>query len=67
MVGLKNKIMQDKRIIHGQLMNEHRRLANEVADIKAQNYELNDEQKQRVADLQRRQMVIMKQLENLLR
>jgi hypothetical protein len=59
--------MQDKRIIHGQLMNEHRRLANEVADIKAQNYELNDEQKQRVADLQRRQMVIMKQLENLLR
>jgi hypothetical protein len=58
--------MQDKRIIHGQLMNEHRRLANEVADIKAENYELNDEQKQRVAELQRRQMIIMKQLENLL-
>jgi hypothetical protein len=58
--------MQDKRIIHGQLMNEHRRLANEVADIKAENYELNDEQKRRVADLQRRQMIIMKQLENLL-
>jgi hypothetical protein len=65
-VGLKNKIMQDKRIIHGQLMNEHRRLANEVADIKAENYELNDEQKRRVAELQRRQMIIMKQLENLL-
>ena len=47
-------------------MNEHRRLANEVADIKAQNYELNDEQKRRVAELQRRQMIIMKQLENLL-
>ncbi len=47
-------------------MNEHRRLANEVADIKAENYELNDEQKQRVAELQRRQMIIMKQLENLL-
>lgn len=58
--------MQDKRIIHGQLMNEHRRLANEVADIKAENYELNDEQKQRVSELQRRQMIIMKQLENLL-
>jgi hypothetical protein len=58
--------MQDKRIIHGQLMNEHRRLANEVADIKAESYELNDDQKRRVADLQRRQMIIMKQLENLL-
>jgi hypothetical protein len=58
--------MQDKRIIHGQLMNEHRRLANEVADIKAENYELNDEQKRRVTELQRRQMIIMKQLENLL-
>ncbi len=59
--------MQDKRIIHGQLMNEHRRLANEVADIKAESYELNDEQKRRVAELQRQQMLIMKKLENLLR
>jgi hypothetical protein len=65
-VGLKNKIMQDKRIIHGQLMNEHRRLANEVADIKAESYELNDDQKRRVAELQRQQMLIMKKLENLL-
>ena len=65
MVGLKNKIMQDKRIVHGQLMNEHRKLANEIADIKANSYELNEEEKRKVADLQRRQMVIMKQLENL--
>jgi hypothetical protein len=57
--------MQDKRIIHGQLMNEHRKLANEIADIKANSYELNEEEKRKVADLQRRQMVIMKQLENL--
>ena len=57
--------MQDKRIIHGQLMNEHRKLANEVADIKANSYELNEEEKRKVADLQRRQMMIMKQLENL--
>jgi hypothetical protein len=67
MVGLKNKIMQDKRIIHGQLMNEHRRLSNEIADIKANSYELNDEEKRRVADLQRQQLMIMKRLENLLR
>jgi hypothetical protein len=57
--------MQDKRVIHGQLMNEHRRLANEISDIKAENYELNDEQKRTVAELQQRQFLIMKKLENL--
>jgi len=66
-VGLKKKNMQDKRIIHGQLMNEHRIIANEIADIKANSYELNEEEKRKVAELQRRQLMIMKQLENLLR
>lgn len=59
--------MQDKRIIHGQLMNEHRRLANEIADIKANSYDLNEDEKRKVAELQRRQLIIMKQLENLLK
>jgi len=59
--------MQDKRIIHGQLMNEHRLISNEIADIKANSYELNEEEKRKVAKLQRRQLIIMKQLENLLR
>jgi hypothetical protein len=67
MVGLKNKIMQDKRIIHGQLMNEHRRLSNEISDIKANSYELNEQEKKQVDELQRRQFIIMKQLENLLK
>ena len=57
--------MQDKRIVHGQLMNEHRRLANEIADIKANSYELNEEEKRKVAELQRQQLFIMKKLENL--
>ncbi len=59
--------MEDKRIIHGQLMNEHRKLANEIADIKANSYELNEEEKRKVAELQRQQMLIMKKLENLLK
>lgn len=46
-------------------MNEHRRLANEIADIKANSYELNEEEKRKVNELQQRQMIIMKQLENL--
>jgi len=59
--------MQDKRIIHGQLMNEHRRLANEISDIRANSYELNEQEKKQVAELQRQQMLIMKKLENLLK
>ena len=59
--------MQDKRIIQGQLLNEHRRLANEIADIRAESYELNQQQKQKVEDLQKRQVIIMKKLENLFR
>jgi predicted membrane chloride channel (bestrophin family) len=66
-VGLKKKYMEDKRILHGQLMNEHRKLANEIADIKANSYELNEEEKRKVAELQRQQMLIMKKLENLLK
>jgi hypothetical protein len=42
-------------------------LANEIADIKANSYELNEEEKRKVAELQRRQFIIMKQLENLLK
>ena len=59
--------MQDKRIIHGQLMNEHRRLSNEISNIKANSYELNEQEKKQVDELQRRQFMIMKQLENLLK
>ena len=57
--------MQDKRVLHGQLMNEHRRLGNEISDIKANSYELNEDEKRKVAELQRRQLIIMKQLENI--
>jgi hypothetical protein len=59
--------MEDKRIIHGHLMNEHRRLANEIADIKANSFELNEEEKRKISELQKRQILIMKQLENLFR
>jgi hypothetical protein len=65
--GIKKYNMQDKRIIHGQLLNEHRIILNEISDIKANSYELNDEEKIKVADLQKRQFMIMKQLENLLK
>lgn len=46
-------------------MNEHRRLSNEISDIKANSYELNEEEKRKVESLQRQQLLIMKKLENL--
>lgn len=55
----------DKRIIHGQLMNEHRLISNEISDIKANNYELNENEKRKIHKLKQRQLLIMKQIENL--
>jgi hypothetical protein len=51
-VGLKKKYMEDKRILHGQLMSEHRRIINEIADIKADGFELNEEQKRKIQELE---------------
>jgi len=57
----------DKKVLHGQLMNQHRIISNEIADIKANSYELNEEEKRKVAELQKQQLIIMKKLENLFR
>jgi hypothetical protein len=63
-VGLKNKIM-DKRMIQGQLMNEHRLISNEIADIKASSFELTKEQKQRISELEIKLKVIAQKLYTL--
>lgn len=55
----------DKRIIHGQLMNEHRLISNEIADIKASSFELNKEQKEKVQQLEGRLKDIANKLYNL--
>ena len=52
----------DKEIIHGKLMNQHRLISNEIADIKASSYELSPQQKERVSGLERQLMMIMNQL-----
>jgi len=44
--------MEYKRILHGQLMSEHRRIINEIADIKAEGFELNEEQKRKIQELE---------------
>lgn len=55
----------DKRIIQGQLMNEHRMISNEIADIKASSFELTKEQKQKISELEMRLKMIAQKLYKL--
>jgi hypothetical protein len=55
----------DKRILHGQLMNEHRLISNEISDIKASSFELNKEQKEKVQQLEGRLKYIANKLYTL--
>ena len=54
-----------QRILHGQLMSEHRRLTNEISDIKAQSFDLNEEQKKRIQVLEAEIKRIAEQLYTL--
>ena len=55
----------DKKVVHGKLMNQHRLISNEIADIKASSYELSQQQKERINNLERQLMMIMNQLHQL--
>lgn len=55
----------DKRIVQGQLMNEHRMISNEIADIKASSFELTKEQKQKISELEMRLKMIAQKLYKL--
>jgi len=57
--------MQDKRILHGKLMNDHRAIVNEISDIKAENFELNEDQKKQVEKLENQLKFIAKKLYRL--
>lgn len=54
--------MKNIKLIYESLLNEHRRLTNEIADIKASNFELNEEQSNKVKELQKRQIQVMNQM-----
>ena len=57
--------MASKQIIYESLLNEHRRVTNEISDIKANSYELNEEEKKKVKELQSRQVHLMNQMKVL--
>jgi len=43
---------EDKRLLQGALMEQHRRIVNEIADIKAEKFELTEDDKRQIAKLQ---------------
>jgi hypothetical protein len=43
---------QDSRILQGALMEQHRRIVNEIADIKSANFELSDEDRKKITNLE---------------
>jgi hypothetical protein len=43
---------QDSRILQGALMEQHRRIVNEIADIKSANFELSEEDRKKITNLE---------------
>ena len=56
---------QQKADAYGQLLNEHTRIGNKVAEIKGQCIELTKVQQKQIEILQNKQMQIMSQIKNL--
>ena len=57
--------MRDKRMMYESMLNEHRRTQNEISDIKANSYELNEEGKKKVKELETRQIQLTNQIKSL--
>ena len=57
---------ESKARLYGQLLNEHTRVGNQISEIKAEHYELNDEQKNRIRLLENKQIEIMLSIKKLM-
>jgi len=54
-----------KQLEYERLLNEHRRVSNEISEIKTESFELNDEQKNRIRKLEMRLVFLMEQMKRL--
>ena len=50
---------------YGNLLNAHRQISNQISDIKSENFELNQEQIQKVRALESKQIEIMAKIKQL--
>ena len=58
-------MVNDKRIMQGALMEQHRRIINEIADIKADKFELTEDDKKRIGKLENDLKLIAQRLYTL--
>ena len=54
-----------KARMYGELLNEHTRIGNMISEINAQDFELNQDQRQQIRILQNRQIELMKSINKL--
>lgn len=57
--------MEDKRILQEKLMNSHRIIINEIADIKAKNFEPTEEDRKKIKKLEGQLKLIAESLYRL--
>lgn len=55
----------NKQAEYERLLNEHRNVSNQISDIRAESFELNDEQKGRIKKLENRLVDLMNQMKRL--
>lgn len=55
----------DKKLMYETMLNEHRRLTNQILEIKGEHYEMNDDQKRRINELEKKQIYLMNQMKTL--
>lgn len=55
-----------KAAYYGQLLNEHTRLQNQIASIKGESIDLNQQQLKKIKELQQRQLKVMNEINRLL-
>jgi|688.fasta_scaffold2755123_2 hypothetical protein len=54
-----------KQLEYERLLNEHRRVSNEISEIKTESFELDDEQKNRIKKLEMKLVFLMEQMKRL--
>ena len=47
------------------MLNEHRRLSNQISEIKGENFEMNEDQTKRIKELEVKQIHLMNQMKTL--
>lgn len=48
--------------MYDSLLNEHRRVSNQISEIKGESFEMNESQQKRIKELERKQIHLMNQM-----